>query len=213
MRILLCAATEMEIHPTAGLVRTGKLPIEVFITGVGLPAAMYALTKKLCTQQFDYIVQAGVAGALGEHLHLCQTVVVKSDMVGDTGVTENDRFQSLFDMGFAEKDGHPWHEGKLINPLNDNRHAGMQIVDAVTVNEVTTNAARIDYYKQVLHAGIETMEGAALHYVGIMEGIPFLQIRSISNYVGERDKTKWDLRGAIGTLNDQLQRLLKEFFA
>jgi futalosine hydrolase len=54
------------------------------------------------------------------------------------------------------------------------------------------------------------MEGAALHFVALMENITFLQLRSVSNYVGERDKTKWDLSGAINNLNKQLQDLISQ---
>jgi futalosine hydrolase len=52
------------------------------------------------------------------------------------------------------------------------------------------------------------MEGAALHYIGLKENIPFLQLRSISNYVGERDKEKWQLQEAIRNVNLVLQELL-----
>ncbi len=48
------------------------------------------------------------------------------------------------------------------------------------------------------------MEGAALHYVCLQEQIPFVQIRSVSNYVGERDKTKWKMKEAIENLNTEL---------
>lgn len=54
---------------------------------------------------------------------------------------------------------------------------------------------------------IESMEGAALHYVCLMEKIPFLQIRSISNHIGERDKRKWNMKEAILRLNQEIIRL------
>ena len=57
------------------------------------------------------------------------------------------------------------------------------------------------------------MEGAALHYVCLSEKIPFLQLRSVSNYVGERDKNKWAVREAIANLNIELQKILIKFFA
>ena len=57
------------------------------------------------------------------------------------------------------------------------------------------------------NADIETMEGAALHYVCLQEDIPFIQIRTISNFVGERDKTKWKLKDAIENLNIELDKL------
>jgi len=57
-------------------------------------------------------------------------------------------------------------------------------------------------------ADIESMEGAALHYVCLQENIPFLQVRSVSNYVGERDKTKWKMKEAIHNLNTELSKLI-----
>ena len=67
----------------------------------------------------------------------------------------------------------------------------------------------MDYYRNTLGAQIEYMEGAALHYVCLQEKIPFLQIRSLSNFAGERDKSKWVLKESIAHLNLHLQQLLK----
>jgi futalosine hydrolase len=41
------------------------------------------------------------------------------------------------------------------------------------------------------------------------ENIPFVQIRSISNYVGERNKQKWKLKEAVQNLNKELIRLVE----
>ncbi len=54
------------------------------------------------------------------------------------------------------------------------------------------------------------MEGAALHFVCLRERIPFLQLRTISNKIGERDKTKWNIGLAILNLNAELILLLNE---
>jgi futalosine hydrolase len=52
------------------------------------------------------------------------------------------------------------------------------------------------------------MEGAALHYVCLQTGVPFIQIRCISNYVGERDKSKWKFNEAFDSLTDVVLRYL-----
>ena len=57
---------------------------------------------------------------------------------------------------------------------------------------------------------VESMEGAALHYVCLMEKIPFLQIRSISNLIGERDKTRWKIKEAMKSLNETLITLIQK---
>ncbi|MBK7884081.1 MAG: hypothetical protein IPJ81_10000 [Chitinophagaceae bacterium] len=54
------------------------------------------------------------------------------------------------------------------------------------------------------------MEGAALQYVCLQEKIPFIQIRGISNYVGERDKLKWKMKEAIFNLNIELKNIVKK---
>jgi futalosine hydrolase len=87
------------------------------------------------------------------------------------------------------------------------------LVTGVTVNEITTEEKRIAYYKNNLEAKIETMEGAALHYVAMMENIPFIQLRSISNYIGERDKTNWTLSESISNLNIALRSVLQKVFS
>lgn len=212
MQILLCAATEMEIAPTIKFLGATDFPVDVLITGVGLPASIYALTKKICTNKPKYILQAGIAGCFSKHLSLGDVVVVESETIGDLGVEEKSGFHSVFDMGFTDKHNWPWKDGKLTNSTKEYRHAGLTIVNAVTVNEISTNEGRINYYREQLHAAIETMEGAALHYAGLMENIPFMQIRALSNYIGERDKTKWHLHEAISNLNYELQRLFKNYF-
>jgi futalosine hydrolase len=55
---------------------------------------------------------------------------------------------------------------------------------------------------------IESMEGAALHFVALHQNIPFIQMRSISNWVGERDKSKWKIKEAISNLNNELKKII-----
>jgi len=59
-------------------------------------------------------------------------------------------------------------------------------------------------------SGLLLMEGAALHYVCLLERIPFLQIRSISNETGVRDKARWKMKEALTDLNATLISLIKK---
>lgn len=208
MSILLCAATELEIRPTAEFLGKEGIPVEVVVTGVGLAAAMYRITRAALDRKPSMMIQAGVAGALDQKLELGQTVAVRSEIIGDEGVEENGRFQSLFEMGLAGPDEFPFTGRKLVNDGALIRQSGLPLAEGVTVNEISTNRNRIEYYRS-LGASCESLEGAALHYVALMEGIPFLQLRSFSNFVGERDKSKWMMAEAIANLNLYLQKLIK----
>lgn len=213
MSILLCAATGMEVAPTIQMMAkqnfSGK--VDLLITGVGLMATTYALTKQLTLKQPDIIIQAGISGCIDENLNLGDVVVVKDEAIGDMGVMENKSFKTLFDLNLLQNDDQPWKNGKLVN-TNKNLLvlSGLQQVHAVSVHEITTHPKRINYYKENLQAQIEHMEGAALHFVGLMEGIPFLQIRSVSNHVSVRDKTEWKLDESIENLNTELQKTISK---
>jgi futalosine hydrolase len=62
----------------------------------------------------------------------------------------------------------------------------------------------------VYQADLESMEGAAFFYACLAEGVPFIEIRSVSNYVAERDKSYWNIPLAIQKLDKTLDRLMKE---
>ena len=209
MHLLLCAATTFEIEPTIQYVKRRSFTghqIDILITGVGLLPATFHLTRQVLLNRPQLIIQAGVGGSLDEALSLSETVLVGEDQVGDAGVFQNGAFSSLFDMGLAAHNSLPWTNGRLVNKGITAMQPGLKVVAGITVNEITTNTERIAYYKQS-GAQIETMEGAALHYTCLMEDIPFVQLRSISNYAGERDKHQWRMKEAIANLNHELQNL------
>ena len=113
------------------------------------------------------------------------------------------------DVGLADPDAQPFSRGKLTNPYGRLlAFTGVPAAGALTVNEITTDPGRIAWYRQNSNAMLESMEGAPLHYVCLRESIPFLQLRSVSNTVGVRDKTKWDIPLAISRLNEHLTRIL-----
>jgi futalosine hydrolase len=212
MYIVLCTATDFEIQPTIDFIKEKDLKgVEVLITGVGMTAATYHITRAILTGKPDLVIQAGIAGCFDEDFQLSQVVAVKSEAIGDLGVNENGKFNSLFDMNFLNENHLPWKNRKLVNESPVLEQSSLETVDAVTINEITTTKEMVAYYKSELSAQIESMEGAALHYVCLQENVSFLQIRSLSNFVGERDKNKWQLKEAIASLNSELQRIILKF--
>jgi futalosine hydrolase len=203
----------MEIAPTLQVLSLKEdHTVDILITGVGLTACTYALTKEVATKRPEAIILGGVAGTLVSDQPLAQVVAVKQESIGDLGVKE-DTFLSLFDLKLLGTQTPPWQNGRLTNHSELLQTAGLPVVDGVTVNEITTAQDRIAYYRDTLQAQIESMEGAALHYVALMEKIPFLQVRSLSNFIGERDKSKWMMKESIAKLNHALQHILTKLNA
>jgi len=191
MNILLIAATEMEIKP----LMSAYLEADYLITGVGSPATVYHLFKKITSKKYDVVFQIGVAGSFNESLQLGEVVLVGADCFADLGAFENNQFLSLFEMNLNKENAFPLENGWLINQHQFN--TSLKFVKGISVNCLTDEAEKITLFKEKYQADVESMEGAALHFVCLQEGIPFLQIRGISNFVGERDKSEWQLKSAI----------------
>ena len=214
MHILLVAATTFEIQPTIDALgsRPGFGPhrLEPLVTGVGGIATAWSLMRQIGSNRPDLIIQAGIAGSLRDRPP-GEVLLVGEDQPADIGVWEEDRFKSIFDMQLADANIAPYTNGLLVNPYRRLMTlTGLEIVAGLTVNEITTSAQRISWYQQNTPAVVESMEGAPLHYIGLQEHIPFLQLRSVSNAVGVRDKRRWDIRGAIASLNERLIALLED---
>ena len=212
MEVLLCAATSFEIEPIIKYIESQKIEnVSILVTGVGLTAATFQLTKSICKKRPQLMIQAGIAGAIDQNLELGSVVLVESESIGDLGVMEQENFNSVFDMNLIQKNDHPWKNGKLVNDSGILDQLMLPKVQSVSINEITTMPSRLDYYKNMLSASIESMEGAAFHYVGLLENIPFLQVRSLSNFAGERDKNKWVIKDSIENLNKELIPIITKF--
>jgi futalosine hydrolase len=212
MEVLLCAATRFEIDPTIQYLASQNIKnIDILVTGVGLIAATYHITKAVYQKRPQLILQAGIAGALDNNLKLGSVVIIESETIGDLGVMEQGSFRSLFDMEFVQENDRPWTNARLLNASGILDEILLPKVKGVSINEITTLPSRIEHYKDTLGVLVESMEGAALHYVGLMENIPFLQVRSLSNFVGERDKSKWHIKEAIENLNKELIPIISKF--
>ena len=63
-----------------------------------------------------------------------------------------------------------------------------------------------DRWRQVT-ADVESMEGAAFFEACLSAGIPFAQVRAVSNFVGERDHARWNIPLALRQLESALRTL------
>ncbi len=205
MNLLVVAATQAEIGPFIAHIGNNAYPsmrLNVLITGVGMLATSYALTKHLHGRRYDLVLQVGVAGSYDTAIGLGEVVFVASDRYGDLGAEDHDDYIDIFDMGLIDKNVSPHNDGKLLSAMSPVIH--LPQVSGLTVNTVSGNADTIKKRITRYNCQVESMEGAAFHYVCLREGIAFAQVRSISNYVTPRDKSQWKMKEAIISLNNWL---------
>lgn len=215
MKIALAAATSLEIQASIQLLQEkqfslGNHKIDILLTGVGLLGATYSIQQFIQQKAPDLVIQAGIGGSFTEALVPGELALISRELVADQGVEENDQFVDLVDLGFLQPNELPYQNGWLVNPAPTiNGHDELPLAAGVTVNEITTSTRRITQLRDKYGCEVESMEGAALHYVCLREAVPFLQLRAISNRVGERNKKNWMIRAAIEKLNNSLLAIIE----
>jgi futalosine hydrolase len=216
MNCLIVAATPIEITPFLEYFRNHekkipeKLSIDILISGIGLTATVYSLMKQLLIKTPDVIIQAGVGGSFKAALTPGTVVAIKQDTIADQSVIELQKLKTLFDLNLVPFDQFPYSKGWLVNNSAVLKKTSLKKVNGVSVNEITTSKQKVKFYTETFNPAVESMEGAALHYVCLMEQIPFIQLRSISNYIADRNKKNWNLKDSIINLNKELIELLQK---
>jgi futalosine hydrolase len=205
MRVIITAATNLELDGCAKkasqVFKKSKLNISFHATGIGMLASGVKLTQLTTTYKPDLIIQMGIAGTYSKNEPLGKVMVVASESIADLGVRDKGAFKDLFETGLQKENEAPFKKRKLTNPTIKSLNVlKSDLVAAVTINEITTSPKRIKEIIEAHNPVLESMEGAALHYVGCFTKTPFIQIRAISNYVGERNKAKWKLKESIEQL-------------
>lgn len=183
--------------------------VEPLITGVGMHATAFSLGRRLSSDLPDWVIQAGVAGALDTELALGSVVQVWSETFADLGVEHADgSARDLFDLELLQPDQGPFRKGRLWNEAAE-QYPFLKAVHGLTVNRVTGSAPSVEAMRMRYPYGqIETMEGAAAFYACILSGLPCTQVRAISNRVEPRNREAWKLGDAIQELNAVLQQML-----
>jgi futalosine hydrolase len=204
MDLLVVAATKLEIAPFLAT----NHDADVLLTGVGIPSTIFHLTAKLSGSNYDLVIQAGIAGTFNGTFEPTEVMVVEADTFADVGVDEKGRFQTLFEAKLSDENEFPFEHGWLKNKSEVLKRITLPFTKGVTVNKITDDENELRQLNKKFRANLETMEGAAFHYVCLQRKVNFLQLRSISNTVGERDKNRWKLQEAIASLNIALQKLI-----
>ena len=180
--------------------------IITLVTGVGIAFTSYHLTRILCKESFDYALNIGIAGSFNSEIKIGETVLVTEDEFADLGIESPNDFQTIFEKNFQNPNEFPFKNGKIKNASTEKLEVkNIKKATAITVNTSHGKQSSIDKIKEKFNADIESMEGAAFSYICEMENVKYFQIRTISNFVEERNISNWNIPLALKNLtNDTL---------
>jgi futalosine hydrolase len=218
MRILVVAATSEEVGSLKSEVGSQKSEVggdsglktpdfELLITGVGMVATAFSLGRHLATNNYDLVVNLGIAGSFDRNIQIGEVLEITADTLAELGAENDDQFLSIEKLGFGESTYHP--TTKISNLYNLFNTFNLKQATAITVNTVHGNDASIKIVADRLNPQLESMEGAAFFYVCQKMNAPSLQIRAVSNYVEKRNRDNWNIGLAIKNLNTFAVEFLK----
>ncbi len=196
MRLLIVTAVPAE----RDAVVAGGLA-EVHAVGVGVAAAAAGTARLLALGDYDAVLCAGIGGGFPGRVGPGGVVVGTVSIAADLGADSPDGFLPIDALGFGT--------GTLPAGL-DLPVPGAVRGPVLTVSTVTGTAEGL---ARILHrypdAVAEGMEGFGVATAAAQAGVPFAELRTVSNPVGPRDRAGWRIPQALAALTEAARALGK----
>jgi len=199
-------------------VTDGATRVDAVAAGVG-PAAAAACTATALTraaldgQPYTLVLSAGICGGFAPVAAPVRTVVADAIVAADLGAETPDGFADVTELGFGTVEHRP-PEG-LVGALAE--AVGAVRGSMLTVSTATGTAARAEeLVARLPDAAGEAMEGFGVAEAAAAHGIPVLEMRTVSNAVGPRERDAWRIPEALTALGGScaaLPRVLRTWMA
>lgn len=176
--------------------------LHAVLCGIGKSNAAAATAIALAQSSYSGVISLGIAGVLpGAAAALGSVVLATSSVYADEGLDDGATFRSCADLGFPlgpfAESAVPADSGlaALLRPLAEH---SAPVCTVSTCSGTDALAARVAARTGAM---AEAMEGAAVGHVAARLGVPFAEVRVISNTTGERAGQRWDMAGALKRLH------------
>jgi futalosine hydrolase len=181
--------------------------IDIVTAGVG-PAAAAATAATAAAlaaaegRRYVLAVSAGIAGGFAPAAPVGSVVVADAVLAADLGATTAEGFSDVAELGFGTV-RHTPPPAAVALAAEALRAAGLAtaVGPVLTVSTVTGTAGRAAELAG-RHAGAvaEAMEGFGVAEAAARHGLPVLELRTVSNPVGPRDRAAWRIGEALAAL-------------
>lgn len=189
----------------------GTVPPDVTVLPVGVgPAVAGAATARLLAlaeaagRPYRAVVSAGIAGGFAGRVAVGGTVLADRSVAADLGAESPAGFIPVEELGMPPE---LLGGGRtvLADPglLARLRAAlpGATVGTVLTVSTVTgTAASTAALAERHPDAVAEAMEGYGVAVAAAQAGVPFAELRTVSNPIGPRDRSAWRMREAFAAL-------------
>lgn len=169
--------------------------LTVIAGGVGMAAAAAATATALADGSFDVVFCMGIGGGFDGMAKAGELVMASAVIAPGLGADSPDGFLTIDELGFGTNQlspGRPWQTIAAA--------VGARTGPILSVNTVTGTDERALELARVWQPAAEGMEGWGVFSAAKAHGVTAYEIRAISNRVGRRDRSSWDIAGALDAL-------------
>lgn len=171
--------------------------------GIGLVGFAGNLARLIHLHSYERVFLVGVAGALpGSGLSPADTVRVDEECVGDEGYLEKGAFSPYFRRPHVFRATSAEFAPEPVSSLPG--------VRGLSVNTLTANPRILECRARFFRAALESMEGAAAFAVARALDVQIFEIRTISNFTGDLDESRWNLRESLRSVERNVLQPLFE---
>jgi len=207
-RVVVVAAVERELLPLRDLLRRAPRGDEVHlrVTGVGKVSSALETARAVRELRPSRVIQLGCAGSFpSRDVSVGDVVIATEEILGDEGVETPEGFLTLEELGLpsASRGATAVYNrvptaapsAALVEALRRRFPDDFKLVTGplVTVSSASGTDDRARLLESRWQPVAESMEGAAAAVACWMEGLPFHEIRGVSNRAGKRDRASWDV--------------------
>jgi futalosine hydrolase len=193
------------VETEANAVRAGLAGGGTTVAAVGVgPAAAAAGAARLLAladaagRPFRGVVCAGIGGGFPGRAAVGATVVAARSIAADLGADSPDGFIPLDELGFGRTTVAA--DPALLALLRAALPEAL-VGDVLTVSTVTGTARSVGALAdRHPHALVEAMEGYGVACAAAGAGLPFAELRAVSNPIGPRDRAAWRIADALAAL-------------
>ncbi|HEU0241269.1 MAG TPA: futalosine hydrolase [Micromonosporaceae bacterium] len=191
--------------------RPEQPPVRILVGGIGAAAAAARTAHEMAAFAFatghayEAVLNFGIGGGYAGRAAVGDTVIGARTVAADLGAESPAGFLTMADLGFGTDTIHA--DERLVAAMTDLMPAA--IVGAVlTLQNVTGTAARAtDLAERHPDAVAEAMEGFGVATAAALHGIAFMEVRTVSNLVGPRDRSAWRIGPAMAALTTAARAL------
>ena len=173
-----------------------RADVEIFACGVGPVEAAAATARKLSLGRYELVINAGIGGAFRGSARVGEARIVVEEALAGLGLEGGGPFSLPGGATLVDRVAVDTALLQRCAPSAIPNARGVTVAQ-VTATDATANALRTRY-----GADVESMEGFAVLRAAALAAVPALEVRGISNYVGDRAEAQWDFgAGARATVS------------